>query len=288
MQTVKIVSVNRYDQRFPTEFEEECHDFWQLKYLRNGTAEILTDETVFSMEGGQAFLIPPGKKHKVHLHGSSTVSYAVASFLWSEDTVMPALPLVPYRLDSREEEYLVEFFYTAPLLFSGSESNRPKSREAAASYCETLFSAFLLRLWMRTQGEEQYLLPERCKTNTHQNYALLTEKIKSYLYDHVAENISLDLLARSIGCSVNSMMRIFKADTGVSIIVYFNQMKIDRAVSLIRESSYSVNEIAEYLSFHSVEYFSRVFKRYTGLSPTEFSKNQKKWQGCLSVMFDEH
>ena len=76
--------------------------------------------------------------------------------------------------------------------------------------------------------------------------------------------------------------RFFKKNVGVSIMDYFTKIKIEQAMKLIAEGELSFRTISERLGFESPEYFSRVFKRKTGLTPTEYAKEQSKWSGCLA------
>jgi len=54
---------------------------------------------------------------------------------------------------------------------------------------------------------------------------------------------------------------------------------------LLAQGELSIRSVSERLGFDSAEYFSRVFKRETGITPTEYSKQQSKWSGCLASLF---
>lgn len=56
-------------------------------------------------------------------------------------------------------------------------------------------------------------------------------------------------------------------------------------MALISEGELSFRAISEHLGFESPEYFSRVFKKQTGITPTEYAKQQNKWSGCLASLF---
>ena len=62
---------------------------------------------------------------------------------------------------------------------------------------------------------------------------------------------------------------------------FFSSLKIERAKQLIREDSRNITEIAEALSYSSVYYFSRAFKKSTGMTPTEYAASVK-------AMYEEH
>ena len=70
------------------------------------------------------------------------------------------------------------------------------------------------------------------------------------------------------------LSRTFKETTGYSVIEFFNKIKIDKAKELIIEGNKKIKEVAQTLGFTDEFYFSRIFKRIEGISPSEFySKN---------------
>ena len=80
-------------------------------------------------------------------------------------------------------------------------------------------------------------------------------------------------------------MHAFRKDVGMGIMAYFSKLKIEKAMQLINEGNLSFRTISEQLGFESPEYFSRVFKKQTGMTPTEYAKQQNKWSGCLASLF---
>ena len=75
--------------------------------------------------------------------------------------------------------------------------------------------------------------------------------------------------------------KLFSAKLGCGAMEFFSSLKIERAKKLIREDSRNITEIAEALSYSSVYYFSRAFKKSTGMTPTEYAASVK-------AMYEEH
>ena len=71
-------------------------------------------------------------------------------------------------------------------------------------------------------------------------------------------------------------VKLFKRETGESIISCLTMMKLREAMRMISDSSMNFSEISEKLGFSSVSYFSRKFREKTGMTPTEFSRHQSK------------
>ena len=94
----------------------------------------------------------------------------------------------------------------------------------------------------------------------------------AYIDLHVKEPFSLEKLAKKVGYSKNYLCKKFKQEMGRTISDYVLERKINLAKNLLLETSQTVHEIGEELSFHSHSYFCEQFKRQTGISPSEFRK----------------
>lgn len=102
------------------------------------------------------------------------------------------------------------------------------------------------------------------------------EKARQYVLDHVEEQINLQDVADYVFLSPNYLSSLFKKQYGQSFISYINQVKVNRACELIRERKLLIGEIAFQLGYENAYYFARVFRRYTGMSPSEWEKKNCK------------
>ena len=71
--------------------------------------------------------------------------------------------------------------------------------------------------------------------------------------------------------SPSVIKKIFREQMGCGVMEYFTRLKIDRAKEMIREEKYSFTEISERLSFNNSQYFTTVFKRVSGMTPTDYA-----------------
>ena len=102
------------------------------------------------------------------------------------------------------------------------------------------------------------------------------ETLRDYLEQHLREHPpTLAELARLIHRSEAQTLRIFRRDFGTSPIAYLLDRKIETAENLLTYSPVSVKELAQILGFDDRFYFSRLFKRKTGLSPLHFQQRRK-------------
>jgi AraC family transcriptional regulator, L-rhamnose operon regulatory protein RhaS len=97
----------------------------------------------------------------------------------------------------------------------------------------------------------------------------------TYLRGHLSEPVGMDDLVRHVGFSRARMFDIFKAQTGLTPNDYLQRVRIEKAQEQLRQTNLSVTQIALATGFSSGQYFSTVFARYTGVSPTAFRKGAK-------------
>jgi AraC-like DNA-binding protein len=96
------------------------------------------------------------------------------------------------------------------------------------------------------------------------------QKAKFLLADNVTTHLDIGWLSRSLGLGYSRFRQIFKKCTGVSPYQYFLDLKIARAKELLEQGQFTVKEIAYMLSFDDPYYFSHLFKKKTGLPPSEW------------------
>ncbi|MDN8589204.1 AraC family transcriptional regulator [Paenibacillus sp. 11B] len=96
--------------------------------------------------------------------------------------------------------------------------------------------------------------------------------ILAYIESNVEQNITVQDLAQIAYMHPNYFIRFFKQQLGVPPIHYITSRKIDKAKELLTSTSNTVTAIAEYLGFSDLYYFSRQFKKHTGLNPTEYRR----------------
>jgi two-component system response regulator YesN len=99
-------------------------------------------------------------------------------------------------------------------------------------------------------------------------------KAKKYILEHYPEEFGLNEVASAINISPGYLSTIFRQYTGMCFSDYVTEVRIDQAKKLLRESDYKIYEISEMLGYQNAYYFSKVFKKITGMSPSEFSGKQ--------------
>lgn len=98
------------------------------------------------------------------------------------------------------------------------------------------------------------------------------EYARRYFIDHYNENINIEEYAQSRNMSISWFLRNFKQATKVSPMQYILSIRMNNAVSLLETTEYNVTEIAAIVGYDNPLYFSRVFKKTKGVSPSDYKK----------------
>jgi AraC-like DNA-binding protein len=268
---VTVIYINSYEH-----VPGESHDFTELLYVDKGNHSLEIDGVPYQLKEGQMIFFPPNSYH----YGPVTTkaSLAIVSFE-TESTELSCLYNQIITLTSSQKEFLsdiisnINLFQAVPkgLDKIGKMPNEDVT-QGQLQILKNLLEIFLITLLQTNKNT--YLKPKNINSD---NYNLLQlETIKSYLKQSLNLSLTLDEISYSTGISTSKIKRLFKEYDNTTPIAYYSSLKIDEAKKLIRKSPMNFTEIAEHLGFESVHYFSKFFKKQTGLTPSEFSKTVHK------------
>lgn len=106
------------------------------------------------------------------------------------------------------------------------------------------------------------------------NRQYVVNRMKDYMKQHYKEKISLDHIAANMYLSTFYISKIFKSETGDTPINYLIQLRMEKAKELLRKyPSASIQEIADEVGYSDTYHFSKLFKKYCGLSPSRYRED---------------
>lgn len=108
--------------------------------------------------------------------------------------------------------------------------------------------------------------------NANDKSEAVIRKIKDYIKEHLSESISLSSLSAIVNYNETYISRLFKQSTGVKLSEYIYQERIAKAKYLLSTSSASMQAISAAIGFDSPQYFSLVFKKSVGITPSEYQR----------------
>ncbi len=96
------------------------------------------------------------------------------------------------------------------------------------------------------------------------------DKIKKHLITHYRDNFSIEELAAMANISRSHFHRLFKDETGISAKQFLIRIRMNRAQSLLQSGEHNISEVADIVGYSDIYYFSRLFKKTTGVPPSAF------------------
>ena len=98
----------------------------------------------------------------------------------------------------------------------------------------------------------------------------IVSSVQAYISAHYGEQLSLDQLAQQFYLSSSYLSRLFKRETGTTLTTYLQNVRIEAAKNLLRTTALKSYEVAERVGINDPVYFSRIFKKITGLKPKDY------------------
>lgn len=95
-----------------------------------------------------------------------------------------------------------------------------------------------------------------------------------YVVDHVDEKIGLTIISDALGISKNYFCSLFKQETGENFLNFVTKAKLQRAKYLLKEKNMRIYEVCNYLGYTDTTYFTKLFKKYIGMTPNEYKKTE--------------
>lgn len=267
----KIVTVHNYEYGPDFSFLGESHDFWELVYIDRGSVEITRDGEGVVLSQGQAIFHKPNEFHTIRSLDSAP-NFFVISFV-SPSPAMARFERMVVELRRAHKNLLAEIIGEAERCYvipkNDPDLRRLTRRPDAPLGSEQLIKIYieeLLIFILRSLGDAGARhLPEPMADELP-----LVTAIKDYLEARREENVTVHDVCLAFGYGKSYLSRIFRAHTGHSIAAYATARKISRAKELIRDGKMNFAEISAHLAFDNPQYFSRVFRRTTGMTPTEY------------------
>lgn len=273
-----LISIHYFEYSNNFHFYGEQHDFWELLYVDKGEVIVDADETQHKLQNGDMIFHKPNQWHSVHTNGINAPNLIVIAFK-CDSACMSCLNDKIIRVDNGIKKHLIRIIIEAKKTYR-SKLNNPKINHLIKSSNPDFASEQLIKLSL------EEILIQLIRDESHVPRLNIVEdyekgenisSILNMLNNNIGSHLTLNDISHLLHLSKPTIMKEFKKHTGISIMEYFTQLKIDRAKTLIREGHYNITQIADMLGYNSIHYFSRVFNKVTGMRPTEYASSIKSF-----------
>lgn len=264
-----IYTVHYFEYAKDFAYSGEVHDFWELVYADKKNLFITAGAQEMELESGQMYLHKPNEFHNIRCDGKRAANSVIISF----DCDAPELLSVAGQiitLSNDDRRLLGSIVKESAAAFStrlGDPYISVMEKSNSGEYaCEQLVRLYLEALLIRLIRENKNIVPAKInKTNS------ILAEITEYLANNVENKIEFSDIVKQFNLSSSVIKKIFREQMGCGVMAYFTLLKIDRAKEMIREEKYTFTEISEKLCFNNSQYFTTVFKRVSGMTPTEYA-----------------
>ena len=245
----------------------DMHDFWEIVYVRCGTFSVLVDGVRFDVPEGEALIYPPLSLHIGTMPQSPIVE--IISFE-SDSEILPKIAGKIIKLTDEERALITDSVELGIRMRRAILTSRAKDMipsGASRAKLQVLKKKIELLLTSVYAG----LADE--PASEHRGYKReYSDALTKFLRMNINKSLTLEDMAKELSISVSRLKAISGEILGAPPIDYFITLKLEAAAKLIRDGELNFTEISEKLGFSSVHYFSKLFKRRVGMTPTEYSK----------------
>nr|WP_317332705.1 AraC family transcriptional regulator [uncultured Romboutsia sp.] len=239
-------------------FSGERHTYWELTYVDKGELLTTIDGVSYHLKQGDLIFYAPMQFHTQSTFEKISSSYLTINFKMNFNHA----DLLCNKIFSLQRD---SYFIISRLIKELSNDN---------IYSDDLSLCYLKELIIQTIRLDNLNFHSKPTTHMQQTYEnKLLNDILLYIDDHIYEKISVSTLCEHFCISTSMLHSLFRKNMNNTAKNYINELKLSKSKELIRNSTHTLSEISEMLGFSSIHYFSKKFKSYFNISPTEYSKS---------------
>ena len=272
----KIITIFYMEFSKDFEYDGESHDFWEMVYIDKGEMVCTADKNRFVLKSGELTFHKPNEFHNLSGNKSVAPNVSIITFQ-TKSREMKYFEGKIFKLNSEEKALLSMLFAEGLSAFRLVDEKNPllqcleKIEDApigASQITKNLLEIFLIKL-----RRNKEMMTKKNRRSYRINGVDIPYELKAmldYLEENVEKKITISNVAEHFGKSESAVKNLFSTYRDGGIIKYFNELKINEAKKLIREANFNMSQIADRLGFDNPQYFSKFFRTYTGMSPSEY------------------
>lgn len=248
------------------------HDYMEISYILSGKGQYMIEGTVYDVVSGDLVLCNPGVKHQ-HIV-TNTKEPTIEFIAGFNDFHFKNMP--PNSITLKDNGYI---------LHTQAELKQEISKHCYAMIAENesgqigkyfMLKSHLMQMLLLVLRELNFVEKPKhlgCNFESYsKSYAV--NRIITYLNENYERKISLDQIAHNMYLSPVYISKIFKEETGESPINYLIKIRLEKAKDILqKDTEGSIKNIANSVGYDDVYHFSKLFKKYYGISPLYYRKN---------------
>lgn len=272
----QIVTIHYFEYGKDFTFQGESHDFWEFLCVDKGEITVTADEKTHTLGKGKIIFHKPGQFHSVTANGVIAPNLVVISFVCSspamsffEDNILCLGETERSLLATILAEATDAFLTPLNNPYTRQLSGNPEQLPGAEQLIRLSLEYFLISLYRKgTRSAPNLKLTKSTKLKQDDE---TFRHIHTYMEGRLSQPLTLEQICHDNMIGISQLQKLFRNKCNSGIMEYFSCMKIRRAKEMIREQNMNFTQIADSLGYTSIHYFSRQFKKITGMTPSEYS-----------------
>lgn len=260
-------------------YEGESHDFWEMVYIDKGEMLCTADKSQFVLKSGELTFHKPNEFHNLSGNKNTAPNVSILTFE-CKSREMKQFEGKIFQLNAEEKALLSMLFEEGLACFQLKDPKNPLLQRLEklpdAPFGGEQMVKNLLEIFFIKLHRHKETVAKKNRLNYRVNgidVPTEVKKILDYIDAHLYDKLSISVIANAMGKSESTIKMLFSHYQSGGIMKYCNSLKIKEARKLIREDNYNFAQISNLLSFDTPQYFSKCFKKYTNMTPSEYQKS---------------
>ena len=254
--------------RHPYYFPGEFHPFWEMVYVLDGKLQAASDENIYTLHKGDLILHKPMEFHRLWTMDDTDIHALIIGFCAGGD-LLPELENGAYVLTDCQQQFIESLLHDLHCFLPAKTPYLLKEMLQKWNDSVAQIHTFVNNLENFLISLVSHPKPISFRTVSNTTNAQIYRAIVAELNKNVEGWITTKDLAQKLHCSPAQINRVFARYSDIGIHKYLLKLKTAAAIRMLRQGT-SVSEISTQLAFSNQNYFSSVFKRETGFSPTQY------------------
>jgi AraC-like DNA-binding protein len=243
----------------------------EFHFIRRGKLRLEFTDQSFEAGPGDIVIIPANTRHCDKFDPTREFEVFMASFSWgeAEKPFFARLPGPIIHVQNDEQRGRIR--RTLEGLYLGAN----RDTDFDQLLCRSIFHTVLLSVMRLTTGQSPSTASaeEQLSAAEKKKHWLIAE-VKRYINRNFQQQITLDDLSTSLGVSQYHLSRIFNEMSGFSLPEYLTMIRMEQAKVLLSEGRLNISQVAYQVGYEDSGYFSKVFKKHFGQSPSSVTLSQ--------------
>lgn len=275
MNVSKIANIHYFEFTNHYHTRNDSHNFCELLYVDKGTLSVYSENFSGVLCVNQMIIHRPNEIHSLTTSDTVAPNVIIVGFECESEELVP-FSKKPTTLTAEQIKTLSRVLQEGMNVFEPpydvpNTPHMPKRKQylfGADQLLKISLESFLISLVRELEMPDA---PSVSGITTNSAIGA----VHQYIKENYTGKITLDNLCFLFAMNKTTLCRAFRQEYGITVGEYINSLRIREAKSLLRSGEYSSTQISEKLGFSSVHYFSRIYKKTTGQTPSEYLKSVK-------------